>query len=228
MPNTGPDDWVETDPQITDPRQDGALEITSLRGAVKKRVDKEHVALGVITGGSLATGGGEHKPGSAKVFVGPTAPTLRPDGSTALAAADDGRLWIKTVSDVPTEIHARVDNAWVKLSDVPPAPLRLDGVVAVSEITSNFNHANGYTNGSTKLELVTWAFASADMTANHFVQWRPNGGSFQIIQNALGTGSSPEVAQNTGTFLLNPGDTIRLNPTLATGTRIARRARFTL
>lgn len=88
MANTTANSWDEGSPATTDPRREGAVEITSLRKAVRLRLDKEHAAT--LTGGV----GGEHKEGSAKVYYQSAEPTLRPDGSTSLDSNDDGRLWI--------------------------------------------------------------------------------------------------------------------------------------
>lgn len=66
----------------------GAKEIRDLRKGAAIRHDKEHVAL------AATSGGGEHKPGSAVAYYGGAAPTTRPDGVTALSAADVGRLWV--------------------------------------------------------------------------------------------------------------------------------------
>lgn len=87
MPNTTSADWSESSPALSEPRRDGALEITSLRGAVRTRLLKEHEEP------AAASVGGEHLQGSAKVYVDASAPTLRPDGTTALDADDEGRLW---------------------------------------------------------------------------------------------------------------------------------------
>lgn len=88
MANTSADDWDGSSPALSEPRRDGALEITSLRGAVRTRLLKEHeepAAAGV---------GGEHLPGSAKAYAyNATAPTLRPDAATAFTADDEGRLF---------------------------------------------------------------------------------------------------------------------------------------
>lgn len=86
MPNTTDQDWSEASPSLSEPRRDGALEIVSLRGAVRDRLEKEHVAP--AAGGV----GGEHSAGSAKAYIDASAPTTRPDTS-ALTTADRGRLW---------------------------------------------------------------------------------------------------------------------------------------
>lgn len=59
-----------------------------MRKSWRIRQDKEHVAVG------SSSAGGEHKPGSAKVYVASSAPTTRPDGATAFDSNDQGRLWL--------------------------------------------------------------------------------------------------------------------------------------
>jgi len=94
MANTSSADWDETSPAITDPRRNGAEEILSLRKAIRQRISKEHVAL---AGSSV---GGEHKAGSAVSYFQTSSPTTRPDGSTALTADDNGRLWVHSTTGV--------------------------------------------------------------------------------------------------------------------------------
>jgi len=94
MANTTANDWDETSPAITDARRAGATEILSLRQGTRLRLDKEHVAT--ATSGA----GGEHKGGSAKCYLQTTTPTLRPDGTTALTAADNGRIWVHSTTGV--------------------------------------------------------------------------------------------------------------------------------
>lgn len=92
MANTTENDWDENSPLITHPRRAGAVEILSLRKAVRKRISREHTTLG-------ASGvGGEHKPGSAKVYAQSSPPTVRPDGITNLDSSDTGRLWFNTTT----------------------------------------------------------------------------------------------------------------------------------
>ena len=88
---------------------------------MKTRIDKEHTALA----GSDA--GGEHKAGSAVVFTGAVEPTTRPDGSTALDASDEGRLWV----DDEYTVHIWDGSAWV---DMTPDPIELITDTAIGTI----------------------------------------------------------------------------------------------
>lgn len=87
MANTDENAWDVSAPANSDPSHpDGALEIRSLRAAVKKRIDREHASL--TTGGA----GGEHLEGSARCWYTSTTPTQDPGGSN-LSANDTGRVW---------------------------------------------------------------------------------------------------------------------------------------
>ena len=80
-------DWDTSAPADVDLRSNGALEIRDLRLGVAIRADKEHTAA------AASSAGGEHKEGSAVIYTEPKVefPTNRPDGSTALTSADEGR-----------------------------------------------------------------------------------------------------------------------------------------
>lgn len=124
MANAGVNDWDEGVPLISSARRGGALEINSLRKSIRGRMNKEHGAL--VTGDvTTGVGGGEHKAGSAKVYYQTAAPTLRPDGLTALDTNDKGRLWIK---DTDGSLYQWDGAAWVAYStgkqsfDLPGLP----------------------------------------------------------------------------------------------------------
>lgn len=110
--------WDETDPADGAAVKDGAKQIRDARIGDRLRWGKEHATpvAGTITTGNLqSTGGGEHKAGSAFAYTGHTAPTLRPDGVTALTAADKGRLWCdETVS--PPVMYQYSGVAWVAVT----------------------------------------------------------------------------------------------------------------
>lgn len=82
--------WDTTAPADSDLRSLGAKEIRDLRLAMGIRLNKEHVTL------ASSSAGGEHKAGSAVAYTDPTVsfPVNKPDGSTILDSADEGRLAI--------------------------------------------------------------------------------------------------------------------------------------
>lgn len=80
--------WDEASPADTDLVSTFPVQSRDIRKGVRIRQNKEHVAAA----GSSA--GGEHKPGSAKVYVASSAPTQRPDAATAFDSTDEGRLWL--------------------------------------------------------------------------------------------------------------------------------------
>lgn len=80
--------WDITAPANADNLPDGAKEIRDLRKGLGIRLDKEHVTS------AASSAGGEHKAGSAVAYYQSSAPTQRPDASTTLTAADNGRLFV--------------------------------------------------------------------------------------------------------------------------------------
>lgn len=96
--------WDAAAPADADLVSVGAQEVRGLRAGTGLRVAKEHDAPAA---GSV---GGEHKAGSAKVYTG-AAPTLRPDGTTALSAADNGRLYFDG-----SVLKVYVHPSWVTVS----------------------------------------------------------------------------------------------------------------
>ena len=97
--------YDQTTPVSANPRKDGPAEILGIRKGMKLRLDKEHVALATMSAGpDLATGGGEHRLGSARAYITSTEPTNRPDGQT-LASADNGRLWVDTTTGHVMKIY---------------------------------------------------------------------------------------------------------------------------
>jgi hypothetical protein len=95
--------WDENDPLGNLPARDGQVQLRDLRKGVRQRSEKEHVTF------AGAGAGGEHKAGSAKVYRQTAAPTLRPDGATALDASDEGRIWI---DDTGLLKYRKSDNTW--------------------------------------------------------------------------------------------------------------------
>jgi len=83
----------EATPAGSDSPSQGDDRIRELKQAVRERLIKEH-EMDLSSGAAAADGW--HAAGSAKVYVGSTAPTTRPDGATTLTADDDGRLWLSS------------------------------------------------------------------------------------------------------------------------------------
>jgi hypothetical protein len=96
--------WDETHPSSTDPEGAGYLEIQDIRKGMRLRYAKEHNTP------AASGAGGEHKAGSAKAYVGGSAPTTRPDGVTALDSTDAGRLWVNGA------LYEWTGSAWVAIS----------------------------------------------------------------------------------------------------------------
>jgi hypothetical protein len=89
MPSSGDGTgWDETLPTNSEYVKDGPLEIRDLRKGTRIRLAKEHVLP------ASSSAGGEHKAGSAVAYYQSSAPTQRPDASTSLSAADNGRLFV--------------------------------------------------------------------------------------------------------------------------------------
>lgn len=72
----------------------GNEEMQDIKDTFRVRIAREHELS--LTEASPQTLHGAHKPGSAVPYVQSSAPTLRPDGVTALGEDDHGRLWIDT------------------------------------------------------------------------------------------------------------------------------------
>ena len=73
-------------------------------------------AKGGTSGGSVAADF-VHKEGSARGYYASGAPTVRPDGSTALGAGDDGRIWVDSDTN---ELYVWSGSAWVAAGRTPP------------------------------------------------------------------------------------------------------------
>jgi len=114
MANTSEDDWGETYPANAEMVTAGAAEIRLLRAAVRNRIEKEHV-LPASSGV-----GGEHKDGSAKIYIGDfttttsgdTLPTQRPDETTTLTVDDAGRLAYDTADG---KVYLYDGSTWIVL-----------------------------------------------------------------------------------------------------------------
>lgn len=84
------------------------------RSDIRERMENEHSSYttkGGTSGGSVAADF-LHKAGSGRVYYQASAPTLRPDGVTALSAADAGRLWIDSDTAAP---YLWTGSAWLAI-----------------------------------------------------------------------------------------------------------------
>lgn len=108
--------WGVDTPVGASPRKDGAAEVLGLRKGIALRYDKEHVTADTMGAGpDRATGGGEHKKGSAVAYFEDGAPALtRPDAdSTAFTADDSGRLAVDTTgSSYVLKVYDHDDTAF--------------------------------------------------------------------------------------------------------------------
>lgn len=105
--------WDETCPLTTDAHGNAMYEIRDLRMGLRIRMNKEHTTLGASSAGC------EHKPGSAVCWIQATAPTVRPDGTTALTVADIGRVWIDTTNNVVKALTAvGSPNTWTPIGQL--------------------------------------------------------------------------------------------------------------
>jgi hypothetical protein len=94
----------------------GALRIREVKQALRQRMELEHFFL--MTRGGTKTEG-QHLTGSAMMYYGNTAPTVRPDGVTSLNSQDVGRLWLDTGSTHGGVLNIFDGSSWVKYCDVP-------------------------------------------------------------------------------------------------------------
>lgn len=186
MANTTANDWDEASPAITDPRREGATEISSLRKAVRLRLDKEHVAT------ATAGVGGEHKEGSAKVYYEASAPTLRPDGTTSLSTDDAGRLWID--SDDGTLMYWD-GNSW---EDIVPGTVDnirhfeevVDGGLAVAGLPLT---ATGLTAGTYQVNVYGTTAGSPGESSSYTISVTCNGVTRTLTIDNHPDGTAPFV-----------------------------------
>lgn len=209
MPNIDRANWDENSPILTEPRRDGALEIKVLRQGLADRIAKEH------TTPAAAGVGGEHREGSAIGYYQIAEPTTKPDGTTLLDTDDEGRIWIDS-DDASRTMYMWDGTAWEGVSRqravFVPAPLEHDGTVV--DINTAFKSSVGYTNGSALSELITWSHAMKTSVGGAIPDLKyDSGAGFVTLQVSLSTTDGVgdgSIWLNQGSFVLNPGDKIRL------------------
>jgi hypothetical protein len=84
-------------------------------------MQKEHVAAAA---GSL---GGEHKAGSAVLYIGPNEPTTKPDGTTYLDGNDLGRVWVDTTNRLVKILTNDTGPTWTPISELMVAGYTIGG-----------------------------------------------------------------------------------------------------
>jgi hypothetical protein len=92
-------DWnagFEASPAATDDASQGDDRIRELKNAISVRLAHEHAFSMAAPSEAVQ---GWHVDGSARCYVAAAAPTTKPDGTTALSAADNGRIWYDTATD---------------------------------------------------------------------------------------------------------------------------------
>jgi len=100
-------------PDLNQPHGNDYLEHQSTRKSMEFINNKEHEVL--VNPMSTSAGGGVHKNGSSVAYFTSTAPTLRPDGLTALADndVDKGRVWFDSTFDPPAMMKWN-GSSWVQ------------------------------------------------------------------------------------------------------------------
>lgn len=130
--------WDNTIPLDSANVADIPVEIRDLRTGTKLRADKEHVAY------AASSAGGEHLNGSAKAYHQNAAPTLRPDGVTALDSTDKGRVWLKATDN---SVWIWDGSAW-QHSTITALAAISDGLIDKTKM------ATGFTSGILPLAVV--------------------------------------------------------------------------
>lgn len=111
---------------------------------VRERMENEHTSYttkGGTSGGS-ATADFLHKAGSAKAYYEASAPTVRPDGSTALAAADAGRIWVDSAGK---EAWVWDGSAFARIVPSATTTLLLSSAVVSGNVQTSTLTANAVT-----------------------------------------------------------------------------------
>lgn len=137
---------------------------------IRERMENEHSSYttkGGTSGGSVAADF-LHKAGSGRVYYQASAPTLRPDGVTALSAADAGREWVET-----TYLSRRTwsGSAWVATTaPIGMCYIQFPGAYAPSTIFGG-----------------TWSNISSSYAGDFF---RAEGGNARAFESGEQTGST--------------------------------------
>lgn len=131
----------EDNPSGDDSPSYGDDEIRLLKSAFRERFEKGHMMN--LASGTVASDGW-HKSGSAKLYYQASAPTTRPDGTTALTADDNGRRWVRS-TDKREYTYAHPD--WVAVTVLEGANNTFSGDNTFSGENTFSKHILGMTAG---------------------------------------------------------------------------------
>lgn len=205
MPNDGTGaGWVTTAPANADNLSAGAQEIRDLRLGVGIRSDKEHVAL------ATSSAGGEHKPGSAKVYFQTSAPTLRPDGTTSLTSGDYGRLYWDSDATSPT-LQIYTASGWGSI--IATGALVTAMLADASVTTVKIADSNVTTAKIADSNVTTAKIADANVT------------TVKILDANVTTAKIADVNVTTGKLADSAVTTAKINDGAVTGAKLASGAR---
>lgn len=164
----------ETKPLGSDSPSQGDDQIRELKLAVRERMYKEH-EFDLTSGASSEDGW--HVAGSAKVYVGASAPTLRPGPlSVPLDADDDGRLWLSSTDfSLRAYRHAAGATAAERWEIVSGS-----GGSGENFVTNDLTKPNisGVTADSTGSTAISWDATATDLL---------NVGALEVVVGAVGT-----------------------------------------
>jgi hypothetical protein len=163
----------EVEPANSDLVGAGNEAIQELKTAVQERLVQEHNMNLADTAPQARHG--FHKPGSARAYVGTSAPTLLPDGVTALDVNDAGRLWFRTTDSTLWEWDG---TTWKDVASVGAAPQNHATSATTYGVatTANYGHVklhttitDGVTDGAPDSNTVFDALAlKADLASPTF------------------------------------------------------------
>lgn len=147
-----------------------------LKSAVRERLNKEHVMD--LASGLLAEDGW-HESGSAKVYFQSAAPTVRPDGTTALDVTDNGRIWISS-TDYKIRVYnfaagATNDLRWVMENDALPVGTIQPFAGEVASIPTGYLLCNGQ--AVNRADYVTLNSILKDVGGTNAYGWGAGDGS---------------------------------------------------
>ena len=98
-------------------------EVRALKDSISVRMSNEHETFETDNSSGAEGDDFVHKAGSAKVYYQAAAPTLRPDGVTALDAEDNGREWVDSDTN---KKYVWVATEWIEITDLTEYGAKID------------------------------------------------------------------------------------------------------